>query len=186
MTDWIILRCSSSSTLRLAESLAEAGFETWTPVEVVQRRARRSLKRDEVAQAMIPTFVFAEAHRLAELIALSHSPSLNFRVWDTHLRRMVTKGHPPFRVFGKGGIRPIADRELSHLRLTERRVAPKAMARAYAPGEQVRMTEGGFAGLTGTVDEQKGQYVTVSFPGWSLPVKVAAWVLLPQEMEQAA
>lgn len=180
MTDWIILRCSSSQTLRLAETLAEAGYGVWTPATTAQvKRARRQQKREDVPAPMMPTFVFAQAQHLHALLELSRSPSLLSRSWDPVLRRMITKGHAPFRVFGNGSSRPIRDRELNHLRLAERKDAPKAKARTYAKGDKVKLTEAGFEGLIGTVADARGKHTWVMFPGFPASVQMPTWVLLP-------
>ncbi len=112
MTDWCILRVAPASTLRLASSLAEAGFEVWTPVETVQvmpkqiepwEKPRPNRKGPEtVTRAMLSTFVFARADRLTDLIELSRSPVLSHQVWESSLRRMVVKGHPFFTLFRSG------------------------------------------------------------------------------------
>lgn len=179
MTDWCILRCAGSSTLTLARSLGDAGFECWTPTTLVQvQRARRAVKREDVPSPIMPTFVFAQADRMAELLAMSHAPSMMFQIWDAEQRRMVTKGHPHFRVFGNGTARPIMDRELHHLRLAERKQVQKTKARIFAEGDRVKLTEAGFEGLTGTVRNTRGQHTWVIFPGMPAPVQMPTWVLL--------
>src|SRR5688500_10204211 len=95
---WVILRCSGGSTLKLANSLTEAGYESWSPVETVNRRSREGSKPEPVRLPLMPSYVFAAADRQQELIELSRSPSLNYRIWDSELKRMVTKGHPYFRL----------------------------------------------------------------------------------------
>lgn len=180
MTDWIILRCGSSQTLRLAETLAEAGYAVWTPAIMAQvKHARRQQKREDAPAPLMPTFVFAQAQHLHALLELSRSPSLLSRSWDSVQRRMVTKGHAPFRIFGNGSARPIQDRELRHLRLAERKDMPKAKARTYAKDEKVKLSEAGFEGLIGTVTDTRGKHTWVLFPGFHSSVQMPTWVLLP-------
>lgn len=177
---WIILRTSAGQTLNLATSLTEAGYDVWTPTETVQKlRARRGNKREDVPSPLMPSFVFADADQLHRLATLARSPSLIYRVWDSELRRMVAKGHPQFSVFrsnGKHSILP--DRALSPLRLAERRQKPKEEVKRYSVGEEVRLTEGGFEGLTGIVESVKGPNTFVRFPGAHWAVQIPTWVLI--------
>lgn len=177
MTDrWAILRCANCKTLELAASLTDAGFEAWTPVETIMLRPRRGNERVEVRKPLVASLVFANAVRLDELRAMSHSPVLNFRVWDAALRRMVSKGRPYFRV---PHLHLVPDEQLAGLRAAERKARPKGKPKAFAPGAFVRFLEGGFEGLTGMVEACQGDYATVTIGGWGVPVTVATWLLNP-------
>lgn len=185
--DWCILRTNGGLTLQLARSLGEAGYEAWTPVEVQRRRARKTLKIEPVELALIPTFVFARAEHLVALIALARSPSLNYRVWDSEKRRMVTKGHPHFSVFRFAGeYQLVPDRALAALRLAERRTAPKTTSQPFRPGDRVKLTEGGFAGLSGVVESIDRTFAMVVFPGFNIAVKIGAWMLLADSCASAS
>lgn len=178
-TAWCILTTTPAQTLNLAASLNDSGIRAWTPVELVQREhARRSNKRVDVEVPIMPRFVFADFGRVRELLELSHSPALLFRVWDSARQRMIVKGHPSFRVFGNGMDRPIDDRALAHLRLVERRQRPKQQVRQFGVGESVKLTEGGFEGLTGIVEKIKGSHTFVRFPGSAWLVQIPTWVLI--------
>lgn len=177
MTAWCILRCSNCKTLELAKSLSDAGFEAWAPVTREERHVGEQRSRQEIAVPLMASFVFARADRLPDLLALSHSPSLQFRVWDSEKRRMVTRGHPHFRVFRGGDHRLIPDRELEPLRRLERKPRPKHVERTFAVGERVRTDEAGFEGLNGTVIEVRGKTVVVSF-GWLEP-EIPTWAVRP-------
>jgi transcription antitermination factor NusG len=176
VTDWCILRCSNCKTLELAASLTDAGFEAWSPAETISRRARSGNKREEVRKPLVASFVFARANRMDDLLALSHSPTLNYRVWDSALRRMVVRGHPYFRV---SQLRLVPDGQLSNLRAIEHKRRPKGKPRAFEIGTVVRITEGGFEGLIGLVEECRGDYATVTLDDWSAPAKIATWLLHP-------
>lgn len=179
MTDWCILRCSGGSTLGLAKSLSDAGFEVWSPIEIHERRSPKTRKREEVISALMPSFVFARAQHIADLIDLSRSPTLNYQVWNKEQRRMVTKGHPVFRLFrSDGGYPTVSDRELQPLRLAEKRTAPKPVGKVFNSGDRIKLTEGGFAGLSGIVERTKGAFASVMFPGFNIPVKIATWMLI--------
>lgn len=175
---WFILRTSGKSTIALAAALADEGHTVWTPVEHRSLRLPRSKRREQVALPLLPSFVFAGIESLPALLALSHSPALSYRVWDKELRKMVVKGRPYFSVFRHGGDVPtVSEASLASLRAAERRTAPKIVARVFVPGEVVKLTEGGFAGLTGTIEAVKGKFTTVRFPGFAEPVKIATWLL---------
>lgn len=178
--NWCILTCSNCKTLDLVASLIDAGFDAWSPVETVSIRARKGQKREEVRRPLIASFVFAKADRLLDLLELSHSPSLNYRIWDADLRRMVTRGHPYFRVFPRSGDpKFVPDAQLDHLRKLEQRRRPKGKPRAFDKGAAVRITEGGFAGLNGVIEECRGDYATVTISDWAIPVHIATWLLHP-------
>jgi hypothetical protein len=177
MTDlWAILRCANCKTLELAASLNDAGFEAWSPVETVARRSRAGARPEPVRLPLIASFVFASAAHLQHLLELSHSPVLNFRVWDPELRRMVTRGHPYFRI---PNLRTVPDVQLAGLRAAEAKRRPKGKPKVFATGALVRITEGGFEGMVGRVEECRGDYATVAFDDWVIPAKVATWLLHP-------
>jgi hypothetical protein len=75
MTDWLILRTSSRHTMSLAKSLADDGYEVWTPVEHFIKSLPGNVKRP-VTQAMFAGYVFARAsHLLDEALRLTPIPS---------------------------------------------------------------------------------------------------------------
>jgi transcription antitermination factor NusG len=179
---WCILRCSGASTLALAASLNEAGYEAWAPVTREIKHVGENRTRQEVAVPLMPGgYVFARSENLAELLALSHSPSMQFRVWDSELRRMVTKGYPHFRVFqAPAGLRDFAtDRELDVLRSLERKPRAARVERTFSVGDKVRTDDGGFAGLTGTVIEVRKKTVIVAFGTWGTTPEFPNWALRP-------
>jgi transcription antitermination factor NusG len=177
---WCILLSSNGKTLELAASLTEDSYEAWAPVTREVTRTTEQRTREEVAVPLMPGgYVFARADRLADLLALSHSPSLQYRVWDTDLRKMVTKGHPYFRVFRSGNHRLIPDQELEPLRRLERKPRAKRVERTFAVGDSVRTDDGGFAGLTGIVVSVKGKRIAVAFPKWGIEPVFPSWALRP-------
>lgn len=164
--DWCILRCKGANTLRLAASLHAEGFEVWTPAEEIgkRERQRRGKRRDTVP--VMPTYVFARARHLPELIAESAA---------------FASPHPDFGVFHYYGQIPlIADETLDPLRVAERRGTPLEKVARFTQGERVRCAEAGFQGLSGVVETTKGQFTLVCFPGFSLPIKVRSLLLLPE------
>lgn len=174
---WCILRCSPSSTLQLVASLRDDGFDAWTPVTLETKRHRTRRTREEVPAPLCASFVFVRADRFHDLLALSHSPSLQFRTWDSDMRRFVVKGHPFFRPFRGGEHRFIADAELEPMRRIERFPKPKRIERSFSIGDRVRTDDGGFAGLTGTVVAVKGRHIAVSFPDWSIYPEFPTWAM---------
>ena len=174
--DWCILRCSGCKTLELAASLNETGFEAWAPVETIVRRARQGAKPEPVQLPLTASYVFAPAARMLELLALSRSPALNYRVWDPEKRRMVTRGHPYFRMhreFGELAIAP--DAQLAALRKREGRTAPKPDAEPLVRGTRVRLREAGFEGLWATVEDSRKSRTVVTVDGWPIPVDFPTW-----------
>lgn len=189
MSDSIILRTSPSRTLPLAKSLREAGFAVWSPEESRIRRRPRSQREAELSLPIVPGFVFADAGQQAELLALSRSPGLIYRVWDSELKRMVAKGHPHFSVFRSGGSVPrVTAGDLAPLHIIEDRLRDLAAERrerarrrgpvpAFVIGQAVRLP-GAFEGLDLIVMAIDGATVHLSRPGWTLPpVVISAWNL---------
>lgn len=160
---WIILRTNGKSTLRLASSLTEAGYEAWTPTQTRMVRAPRSKVQTEKRLPITPTFVFAQADRLESLIILSET-----RV----------KPQPDFSLFRYYGQYPlIADRALEPLRTEEIKTVPREKRELFADGAAVKIPDGVFAGMSGIVMWDDGQYVLVTFPGSRFPVKISAFHL---------
>ena len=171
-TQWCILRMSGGSTLPVAQSLAEAGFDVWTPVEVQQSRKPRSKVKVERRVPIMPTYVFARAARLADLIAIAKAP---------------TSPHPQFSVFHYAGRIPlIADRSLEPLRAAERDKTRVKDMPVFTKGERVKLTEGGFAGMSGVVELSKGKFTLVAFPGFQVPIRISSLLLLPDAATKAA
>jgi hypothetical protein len=177
---WLILLVSSQNTLRLAASLREDGYEAWAPTETVKRRSREGAKPEPVILPLMAGFVFARADRLADLLALSHSPSMLYQVWDVEQRKMVTKGHPYFRVFKHAG-EPYSfpDHQLDPLRALEQRTTPRGKDQLLNVGDLVRLGDGGgLAGLIGEVEAVIRKNAVVRFPKWPLTFNVPVWKLL--------
>lgn len=172
---WCILRTSGAATLRLADSLARAQYEAWAPREQLPKRKGRERVRRTTELAIMPTYVFARAVHLVDLLELSQSPA---------------SPHPDFAVFRHLGRFPlIADETLGPLRVAERRKLPFDQVAKFTQGELVKVFEGGFAGLSGVVELTRGQFTMVAFPGFPMPIKIKTLLLLsdiPQVQRRAA
>lgn len=196
---WCILRTSSSQTLNLAASLTDAGYEVWAPTELREKRIGKARKVTEQSFAIMPSFVFARMKHLADLLLLSHSPTLNYRVWDSEQRRMVVKGHPAFSVFRSNGqVRPQTDASLTDLRTLEASLQKAAERRReqakqkgptprFKAGQVVKVDGGGFEGLRLTVAEaNEGKVVKLIHPDWMWTVEISAWKLRDVQLSQAS
>lgn len=139
MTAWCILRTSGRSTLRLAETLSEAGFEAWTPVETRRVRVPRVNARRVVKIPIMAGFVFASDRHMLDLLELERLRS-DFRVMRTN--------DEPARVL---------DSELDPLREAEHMVEPKRWTSAFAKGSAVTITKGCYAGISGVVKSCNGR-----------------------------
>ena len=177
---WFILRCASADTLKVAGQLEKRGFDVWTPVERKHGRRPRTRAEYDKTFALMPSYVFANMHHLAELQGMADLPSA-----DT----------PRFTLFRyAGGVPLIADDQLGALRAEEgrlqavyaRHVAKGKRGPRFTGGEIVRLQEGGFAGLEGTVIEQQGQFTLVSLAGFHQPIKIASLLLLDEARDQKA
>jgi transcription antitermination factor NusG len=161
---WCILRTKGSSTLRLARSLDIAGLTAWTPTEFQIRKSHKLGTRIETAIAVMPTYVFAKAHHLPELLAETES---------------IASHHPRFGVFCYNGRFPlIADDHLIGLRAVERKAAAQNKPVVFPQNTMVRIPEGAFQGLTGrVVQNTKGKFTLVAFPGFGIPIEFPSWQL---------
>lgn len=169
MSDWCILRTSGRNTLGLAESLSNAGFDSWTPQEVLVRRATRAKTRVERPMPIMPTFVFARARDVSDLIRLAATPR---------------KKQPDFSVFHyQGRIPLVSDRAIEPLRTAELRAVPKARKRMFQPGQAVHLPEGAFTGLSGIVEESNGKFTLVCFG--RTRVKIDTFLLRPDDANKA-
>lgn len=166
---WIILRMAGPRTLAVVESLNKASFDVWTPVGTSTRRHRSkrligTLEPKNVP--VMPTYAFARATHLHELIAAAKNPMSN---------------HPDFSVFRWGARIPlIADRHLNALRVAEQRERKGKAARTFAAGDLVRVVDGPAAGMSGVVERAKGKFALVVFPGCQLPIDISTFLLSPE------
>ncbi len=174
---WCILRTAGPRTLVLARSLSDGGLDVWTPTEVIKRRRSRSRAIVEFAVPIMPTFVFANAVHLADLLTM---------------RTVTGSQHPAFSVFRAAcGVPIIADREIHALRLIEQRARERAMrakgkqARtSFAPGERVRVanSEAAWSGMVGVVEASEGKEASVHFGG-KRAVKIATYLLVSEVIQ---
>lgn len=175
---WCILRMGAGATLRLVRSLVDNGFEAWTPVVIEYTHARRGYERESIERALMPSFAFVTVDRFADLIDLMNTDTQLYRVWDPEAGKMVTCGFAKFTIFhGENGYALVSDRQLDPLRAAAASHKFERKPDVFFEGDRVKMSDGGFAGLYGTVLHQFGKYVTVRFDEWNVPVKILAEVL---------
>lgn len=169
LTGWCILRMSGGKTMPVFRSLADAGFDVWTPVESQSRRLPRSKEKRTISFPVMPTYVFARAHQIEDMIAISQS-SLS--------------EHPQFSVFRYLDRYPvISDASLEPLRIAERKGQPPELRPVFSEGDDVCVTDGPASGMSGVVKSAQGNYAVVCFPGGNLPLKIATFVLLHKRIE---
>lgn len=179
---WCILRMSSGATAQVAMSLAEAGFDVWTPVVMAAKRAGPSRKPVERPVPLVPTIVFARADRLHDLVVLSRAPALTYRRFNRELGRMEQHGCPHFSIFRDQGHYPlVADRELEALRRAEWRGRPRTIEHVFKAGDTVARQETNFSGMAGVVQMVKNKSALVLFPGATQPWKFNLCDLVPIE-----
>lgn len=162
---WCVLKCAGPSTLSLIRSLSREGYEVWTPVEMRTRRVVRANVKRRIESAMMPGYIFARSDRLPDLLMLAKDP---------------TSEHRGFSVFRERDRCPlIADEALAPLRLEERKVQPAP--EGLKVDDEVRLTDGAYAGLRGTVVKGGSKFAMIRIPGFHTPLKVAAYYLLRDE-----
>lgn len=165
---WCILRTSGPKTVPLARSLAAAGYDVWTPVQTKARRKPRSQEKIEFEAPIVPTFVFARADRIADLLRHAASP---------------INPHPSFSVFHyRDRVPIISDGEIQSLRTYEERCNVKTHRAAFSVGEEVSVTASAWQGLSGVVEACNGKQARVCFGG-ALSVTIATFYLASNDIE---
>lgn len=170
---WCIIRCSGRHTLGLAESLAKDGYEVWTPVETRKVRIPRANVRREVKLPIMPSYVFARAHHLVDLLQLAEMP-----VKPRRGAGMREPAHSDFSVLHAFGRIPIvADRHLVELRKIEAKRTPiKRAAYSFPRDSAARVNDGAFGGLIGVVVRSTPAKTVLRFEG-GFPVEIATSLL---------
>lgn len=175
-SQWCILRTSPRRTIALAESLADAGFEVWTPACTLRTRRPRSQAVTKRNVPIMPTFVFARAGHLHELAALSSMPAYD---------------HPQFSIFRHAGRIPlVADAEVAGARAEEekaRDAEERASARehryVFEKGTRVRVNSDAFTGLEGVIEDGRdGRAALVTFGG-SIRFSISTYLLTSDELQ---
>jgi hypothetical protein len=174
MTDWCILRTSGRSTLGLAASLAKDGFEVWTPVETGTKRVPRSNLRRAVVLPIMPSYVFARAGHLVELLELAAMP-----VKPRRGAGLMDPAHSGFSVLHAFGRIPlVADQHLDSLRRLEAKRTPtKRAAYSFPRNAATRVKDGNFGGLLGVVVRSTEKKTVILLKGWSVPVEIPTILL---------
>jgi transcription antitermination factor NusG len=178
VNSWIILRTCGRHTLRLAETLSEDGYEAWTPIETRAIRIPRANVRRTAKLPIMPSYVFAKAEHIIDLIQLS--------AMKPKPRRLSNQpAHADFTVMHFHDRIPIiAEHHLQSLRTIEAKRTPRAKAAVrFEPGVQVKVrTEGGsFAGMKGRVERSDCGDTLVCFDS-RLTVKISTSLLAPDEV----
>lgn len=177
--DWCILRTAGQRTLALATSLTEAGIEAWTPGQIHLIAKTRRKPAQERHVAILPTFVFARAARLADLYQILRNPASRHPAFSI----MHHAGDVPF--IGEATIAGLRDAEAAAARVTEarrravagqaQRHAKDALRRVLPIGQQVDMP-GAFAGFTGLVVGGSRKEACVVLPG-GFRMKIDTWLV---------
>lgn len=179
--EWCILRCQGRSTLRLTQTLNEDGFDAWTPRETRRIRIPKFNVRREAILPLLPSYVFAKAIHLIDLLELAAMPVKPRRGFNFQM-----PAHPGFRVMkSERGIPVVAEHDLAALRYLEAKLTPlRRSARTFAAGARVRVDGGSFGGMTGDVQRSDDLHTLVCFSE-KYVVKIATSILLPEDLHTA-
>jgi transcription antitermination factor NusG len=174
---WCILRCRGAATLRLAESLTDDGLEAWSPRETRKIRIPRMNVRRDVVLPLLPSYVFAKASQLVELLQLSAMPIKPRRGAQSEA------SHADFSVMHCFGKLPlVADTDLNGLRSLEAKLTPRKKAEhSFPEGAEVKVESGSFGGMVGCVKRSDRGQTLVCF-NEKYTVKISTSLLLPSEL----
>jgi hypothetical protein len=179
--DWFILRTAGRSTLVLANSLAEDGFDVWTPSRTQIIRVPRMNVRREIRLPLLPSFIFARSPHLHELLRLAQMEEKPRR--DPNGGRLSRAAHRDFSVFHYlDRIPMVADAALDPIREKERQAIPRKDAPRFDRGAKVRVKSGAFEGLKGRVERCKSGYALVIFTDFRNPVNIPTWLLKEDQL----
>ena len=177
---WFILRTAGRSTLVLAKTLAEDGFDVWTPSRTHRIRIPRANVNRDVKLPMLPSFLFVRSAHLPELLAMARMTEKPRR--DPNGGRESKPAHKDFTVFHYlDRIPMVADRSLEPLRQKEMELVPRRAAPQFNHGAKVRVNSGAFEGLKGRVERCKSGYALVIFDDWKRPAKIPTFLLREDE-----
>lgn len=168
---WCVLRMAGARTLPVADSLAEAGFEVWTPTETRKHNLRGG-KRGTVQKTLpiMPTFVFAHNRHQADLAAIT---------------RLPVSPHPRFTLFHYlDRVVTVKEAEMDRLRAGAHRSIPKPRRPTLTVGTKVVPDQGPYTGLAGEVVASKNGYCLVFFGGW-MTVEIETFQLTPLGIDDA-
>lgn len=173
MMKWCILRCAGRQTLPLAASLAEDGYEVWTPVETVTKRVPRMNARREVRLPIMASYIFGAEQHLVDLLQLSA-----MSVKPRRGAGLMKPAHADFSVLHAFGRIPlVADKDMARLRELEVKLTPRKVAAYVIPkGRKVRVNGGICSGLQGSVIRSKPATTWVQF-GHSAPFEIPTILL---------
>jgi len=177
---WFILRTAGRSTLTLARTLAEDGFDVWTPSRTHRIRLPRANVKRDVKLPMLPSFIFVRSAHLPDLLTMARMTEKPRR--DPNGGRESKPAHKDFTVFHYlDRIPMVADRSLEPLRQKEMELVPRRAAPQFNHGTKVRVNCGAFEGLKGRVERCKSGYALVIFDDWKRPAKIPTWLLREDE-----
>jgi hypothetical protein len=177
---WCILRTAGRHTLALAQSLAEDGFEVWTPIETRVVVVPRMTAKRQVRLPIMPGFLFARASHLYHLLGLAAMPNRPRR--GTGGRQPA---HESFSVFhSSDGIPLVADAALEPLRAAEAVAIPKDKRGKFRHGQPVRVLKGNFAGMVGVIEKSDSHtaHVWLTLFGRHMRAKIPAFLLQSDEV----
>jgi transcription antitermination factor NusG len=164
--------------MRLAESLRDDGFETWTPIEERRIRIPRANVRRSVKLPIMPSYIFARAHHLVDLLQMANMPfkPRRSRGQPAHVDFSVMHYHDTYPLIG--------EKQLQALRQLEAKRTPRARAhKVFGANVEVRVkVEGGsFAGMRGVVRRSDFGHTLVCFDK-RLEVKIPTSLLFEDEV----
>jgi transcription antitermination factor NusG len=169
---WIIVRMAASRTRAVTDALRQAGYDAWTPMETVTKRAPRTrvVKARRLVPSM-PTYAFVRAIHAFDLAVEIGSPMTTLPAFSI------------FRHDDRAAL--IADRDLDPVRITEQQGNMRRTKPLWKDGDMVRVPEGPCAGMSGVIHSLKrsGKLALVAFPGWQVPIEISASLLLPDPVK---
>jgi transcriptional antiterminator RfaH len=158
-TSWFVVLTQPRAEAKAKWHLVNQGFVTYMPV--YQRRVRHARRAELVLRPLFPGYLFVQVDAEQQ-----RWRSINGTVG---VRQILTDGHSP---------RFVSDRIIEEIVAREDGAGVVNLAKpAFSPGQQVRLTDGAFAEVSGLFEEMRDDsraVLLISLLGRKVRVNVSA------------
>lgn len=144
---WLVIKTRPRQERRASENLKNQSFKVYLPLILEQKIVRG--KRKENASAMFPGYLFVESEN----------------AWQSFHKIKSTYGVASVLQFGNR-IPLVLDEHLEAIRKLEQHSLVSAPTNAPAPGDEIEVIQGPFAGFSARVLELKGDARCVVLLNW--------------------
>lgn len=190
MTRHCIIRMAGPRTLNVVQALQARGVDVWTPTGMRRNFKPRSTKYTDKTAPLLPTFAFARAEHIPQLLEITHSPAADIRF-------SVFQRGEDIPTVSSAALQPLLDYEAEQHAIwvgfieaqdrADRRKRKKTTARCYVMGQRVKVEKPAFAGLTGEIVEIRSNGdLVLEFAGFIRGTTVPSCDVTPIQLSGAS